>query len=139
MGFNTRNTINFDGTTNIFTIPFPYLEQDDVVIILNGVVASGYTFLSSNTVQLGQSAASLAGSEVQITRQTTSDEAVVNLQAGSLDPNDINTGLLQVLYLYQELIDSLVQLTNSNFANLPTTLPNAAGVIWNNNGVLCIS
>ena len=72
----------------------------------------------------------------------------VNLNYGSY-PNDLTADSIYTTFAKCQLnFNSLFQiqantLTNTNFVtwfqSLPTTLPNAPGVMWNNGGVLCMS
>lgn len=147
MSFLSRATYTGDGTTNIFTIPCPYLEETDIYVTIGGVAYTGFTFPTSSTVQLGLTAAALSGQTVVVYRSTAIADADVVFQGPSLDPADLNTAFLQVLYaaqelndasaLYQALTAALIQ--SEVLTNLPTTLPPVSGVLWNDGGVLSIS
>lgn len=147
MSFLSRATYTGDGSTNIFSVPFPYLEESDVYCTVDGVAYTSFTFPTSSTIQLGLTAAALNGSVVVVYRNTAIASPDVTFQGPSLDPADLNTAFLQVLYaaqelndasaLYQALTSSLIQ--SEILTGLPTTLPPVSGVLWNNGGVLSIS
>ena len=98
------------GSTNIVSVPFPYVSQSNVYVSVNGVQTSAYTWLTSSTIQMTASAASLAGSTITVQRLTASASAAVTFQAGGLDPTDLNTSAAQVLYSQQEIWDEYTQL-----------------------------
>ena len=98
------------GSTNIVSVPFPYVSQSNVYVSVNGVQTSAYTWLTSSTIQMTASAASLAGSTITVQRLTAIASAAVTFQAGGLDPTDLNTSAAQVLYSQQEIWDEYTQL-----------------------------
>lgn len=147
MSYLSRVTYTADGTTNIFNIPFPYLAQTDVYCTINGTPYTSYTYPTASTIQLGIAAAALAGYVIVIYRQTAISAPDVVFQGPSLDPADLNTQVLQLLYavqeandaaaLYEALTATMVQ--QEVLSGLPTTQPTLAGVLWDNGGVLSVS
>lgn len=145
--YNTRTTIAADGSTNVFALPFPYLDEGDVNVQIGGVPVTGFTFPTNGSVQLPYSAASLAGQTVLIFRSTSIVELLATFAAGGLDPNDLNDGFLQLLYALQELSDAQGLILGQDTATLadqlpsvlPTSLPPVAGVLWNDGGAVSIS
>lgn len=101
----STNTVVADGTTRVFAVPFQYLSKSDVHVYVNGYEVTGFTWPTSGTVQLAQSAASLAGSTVLIKRQTPIAAPTTTFTAGGLDPANLNAAALQLLYLDQEGVD----------------------------------
>lgn len=96
-----------NGSTNIVSVPFPYLQQSDVNVYINGTLQaqSSYTWATANTIQLPNPASSYNGETVLVARTTAINAADVTFQAGGIDPNDLNTQALQSLYGLQELAD----------------------------------
>ena len=99
------SSVSETGATNIVTVPFPYINQADILVFVNGVQTSAFTWLTSSTLQMTASASSLSGSIVTVARRTGILSPDVHFQVGSLDPNDLNTNATQSLYSQQELWD----------------------------------
>lgn len=98
-----------DGTTGTFTVPFPYLEQTDVSVQLNGVTMQtpgDYTWLNAGSIQFNTKPP--GGNTLVIARQTSPDGPLVSFQNGAvLTAQDLNTACLQAFYRTQELQDQL--------------------------------
>ena len=94
-----------NGSTNIVTVPFGYINQSDVVVYLNGTLTTAYTWLTSSTIQFTASASSLNGSTVLVVRNTSLAIPDVTFSAGPLSYADLNTAVLQLLYAVQEVND----------------------------------
>lgn len=105
--FYARSATAMTGSTNIVTVPFPYLSQSDVTVAINGTPTSAFTWLTVSTIQLSASAGSLSGKTVTVQRVTQVAIADIVFAPGSLDPNDLNTNQLQDLYALQEMIDNV--------------------------------
>lgn len=141
------NSVAANGSTNTFAIPFPYLEESDIYVSVDGETVTGFTFPTQSTVQLAQTAASLEGNTVLISRKTALSDPVVTFETGGLDPSDLNMQILQLLYITQENYDAVQLNYNSAIqwaiGNLPsqlsTSLPPVAGVLWNNGGSVSVS
>lgn len=117
-------TVTENGSTNIVTVPFPYLNQSDVTVSVGGVTTTAYTWLTSSTLQLTASAASLAGQTVTVQRHTSITAPDVTFQSGSLDPNDLNTDTLQELYANQEATDEITLfIATGGVVPVPVPLP----------------
>lgn len=99
-----------NGSTNIVTVPFPYIAQSDVKVSLNGSVTTAFSWLTSSTIQFTASAGSLNGSTVALQRMTAISLPSVVFAAGSLDPNDLNLSSRQHLYVEQEMEDQFIGL-----------------------------
>jgi hypothetical protein len=94
------------GSTNTFSVPFPYLDKSHVQVRVAGVllvVNTDYTWPTSSTIQLvaGNPA---AGTIVERKRVTPADP-LTTFQPGNLDTTDLNVSELQPLYLAQEAGD----------------------------------
>ncbi len=112
-----------DGTTRVFTVPFPYIQQADVAVQLNGVTFfpladyqwTGPASISFNDVPPG-------GNTISITRSTSPDGPLVSFNNGAqLTAADLNTAVLQALYRTQELQDQLNRYINAGVAKYSVT------------------
>jgi hypothetical protein len=93
-----------DGSTTDFTIPYSYLEADDVTAFVDGVSTS-FTFTSDNIVSFATAPAN--GAAVRIVRNT--DIASLNVtysDGGALTAKQLNDSNTQLLYGVQEAIDT---------------------------------
>lgn len=155
-----------NGSTTHFSVPFPYLFQSDVSVLVNGLPAS-YNWISPAIVNIAPAPPS--GTTVLIKRSTNIlNLTVVFVDGSTVEASDINTAELQALYLVQETADSggletqrataaeaalqaqilglttpgggtLSALFAGYLATLPTTLPPVAGTPWNDGGVVSLS
>lgn len=112
-----------DGSTGIFTVPFPYISQTDVVVQCNGVTMlnpGDYTFLNAGAIQFATNPPQ--GTTVNIARQTSPDKKLVNFNNGAiLTAADLNTATLQTFYRTQELQDQLDAYISSGIAKYSVT------------------
>lgn len=118
---NTTTTLN--GSTNVVPVPFPYLNQSDVLVNVNGV-QTAVTWPTSSSVQLPLAASSYSGASVQVYRQTSIANPAVVFAQGALNPLDLNTMSLQSLYVEQEIGD-----LNSYVLNSIATLNSDHGAV----------
>lgn len=109
--YYARTSTVLNGSTNVVAVPFPYLQQSDVQVSVNGV-GTAVTWPSSSTVQLPGSAASYNGKTVTVVRTTSIANPDVVFAQGALNPLDLNTMSLQSLYTEQEIYD-LIGATNA--------------------------
>ena len=118
-----QDTYTGNGSTTIYSLSFPYLQQSDVVVTLNGTVTTAYTFATSNTIQFTTAPGN--GVAIKITRNTELEEADATFYPGStIRAQDLNDNFTQLLYVAQEAdynVDtanatSATALTNSNTA-----------------------
>jgi len=101
-----RDVYSATGGQTDFTITFPYLEQDDVVVSQNGttlVVTTDYTFFNATTIRLNSGATAADA----IVLQRASDQATRNTTwvAGAMTSDDLNAADNQLFYMAQESID----------------------------------
>jgi hypothetical protein len=135
----TQNTYTGDGTTVLFTISFPYLEQDHVKASLNGTPTTAFTFANSNTIQFNVAPAN--GVTILLFRETESGSLQNQFFPNSSIPSDsLNNNFTQGLYVAQETDNTSNQaLSNSQTA---ITTANAAVVTANtaeSNSLIAIS
>ncbi len=106
LAFFATSSVTETGATNIVSVPFPYINQTDVSVYVNGVLTTAYTWPTSSTIQMTASAASLSGSTIMVVRNTGIASPDVTFTSGGLDPADLNTVVLQQLYSEQEATDA---------------------------------
>ena len=83
----TVETYTGDGSTKLYTIPFPYIEQTDVKAKIDGSPTTAFTF--ANATQLEFTSAPANDAKILIFRQTD-DSAVKNcLLYTSPSPRDV--------------------------------------------------
>lgn len=91
-----------DGTTNQYAITFAYLDQNDVVVTVNEVVAP-YTFVNSSTVQITTTP---NASDRIVIKRNTSVAALVDFTDGStLFEADLDLATQQARFLGEESRD----------------------------------
>lgn len=94
-----------NGSTTNFTFPFPYLDSSHIVVRVNGVQTTAFTFLNASTISF--SVAPASGSTVEIRRVTPKDEPPVDFQDGSvLLERDLDYLATFNLYVSQETADT---------------------------------
>lgn len=103
---DTKRTYTADGTANTFTIPFPYLDREHIVVSVNGVQATNIVFLSDSQVQIAPTPS--AGQKVRIARYTPYNTPVAEFRDGGVTrAQDLNANSTQSLYVIQEIRDRL--------------------------------
>lgn len=94
-----------NGATTNYAIPFSYLDSSHIKVRVNGVITA-FTLLNSSTVQI--SPAPLAGTIIDIRRETPKDSAPVNFTDGSvLLEKDLDLLAAFNLYTAQESADGV--------------------------------
>src|SRR5690554_6886018 len=92
-----------DGTTRNFSVPFDYLDQDHVVVRVNGESAS-FEWLDSNTIRLSEAPPS--GIVIEVRRETSHESRRVIFHDGSvLTEDDLNAAVIHTFYMAQEAVD----------------------------------
>ena len=98
----TSHTYPGDGSTREFSFTFPYLEQDEVKVALNGVDTTEFTFANATRVNLTTAPAD--GVEVRVYRDTNIDTLKAEFFPGSaIKAEDLNNNFRQNNYAAQEL------------------------------------
>lgn len=107
--FLSKTVYTANGTSNNFSLSFPYLEQTDVQVFVNNSVVA-FSWLSTSTVQLGSTPT--AGASVRIQRFTPITQPKVDYADGStLSGDDLNLSARQALFALQEQVDAFADLT----------------------------
>lgn len=112
-----------------FTITFPYLDEEDVLVYKDGAlqtVVTDYTLPNATTVRF---VTPLAGGEKVVIQRTSSQtERLVDYTAGALSEADLDNDSFQAFYMAQEAIDIAALSLGTGVDNLW----DAASIIINN-------
>lgn len=111
----TQNTYTANGILTQFSFTFPYLEESDVKVSLDGVdqATTEYSFANATTIEFNT--APTNGQDVRIYRVTDTDSAQATFFAGSsIRAQDLNDNNLQLLYATQETVNRRVDSTGGS-------------------------
>ena len=110
----TEITYTGDGSDVTFgPIPFPYLEDSDVLITINGVATTAFT-IDPSTKIITFSSAPADGSTIRVYRNTNNDTLAATFISGSaIRAVDLNDNFTQNLYVIQEIDNNAVQTDGS--------------------------
>jgi len=104
----TENNYVGDGSTVLFSLTFPYLEQTDVKVLLDGVDTTAFSFASDTQIQMDTAPAN--GVAVRIYRATNIDDLEVIFSPGSsIRAQDLNDSFDLNIYAAQEVQNYSVQ------------------------------
>jgi len=96
----TKVSYTGDGSAVLFSIPFPYLEESDLLVTVDGGTVA-YTFPNSTTVEFA--VAPSIGADIIIKRFTADASLKSTITAGAaIRAGDLNSNFLQALYKAQE-------------------------------------
>ena len=99
----TQNTYTGNGSLTEYSFTFPYLEESDVRVSLDGVdqLTTAYSFANATTISFNTAPAN--GVAIRIYRQTAQEAPPATFFAGSaIRASDLNDNFLQQLYVAQE-------------------------------------
>ena len=102
MATTTSNTYVGDGSAVLFSFTFPYINEDDIYITLDGILTTEYTLANATTIEFN--AAPASGAAIRIFRLTDIEEVSATFFPGSaIRAQDLNSNFEQTLYVAQEL------------------------------------
>jgi hypothetical protein len=133
MAYSTNTTIA-SGTTANVAVPFPYINQSDVHVMVNGVQVTDSLLVWPNSNTIALPSMPTAGASLEVYRLTDAASLASQLVLGAyLDPKDVNSALTQVLYVCQEAFDqgaiNAAQLASiSNYVNTAVAAAQASAV-----------
>ena len=111
----TQNTYTGNGSTTTFSFTFPYLEESDVKVSLDGVVQATTAYSFANATQITFGTAPANNVAIRIFRETDTDAAKATFFAGSaIRAQDLNDNALQTLYATQETVNRRVDSTGDS-------------------------
>jgi hypothetical protein len=97
-----ENNYTGNGSTSVYSLSFPYLEESDVKVKLNGTLTTAYTFVNETTIAFTTPPS--AGTAIRIYRDTNIDELAATFFGGSaIRATDLNDNFLQTNYSAQEV------------------------------------
>lgn len=132
-----------DGVTAVYGAPSAYLARSHVVVSVNGVPKIDdvhYDWINASQISFRPQFVPPAHALVEVRRNTPISTALVTYHNGAvLTQEDLNTGVLQSLYVAEELRDfyesrlnaSAVRLSNGNFTNAQNLIDAAVADILN--------
>ena len=98
----TQNTYTGDNLTVSYSFTFPYLEETDIKVSLDGVVTTAYSLSNATTITFDTAPGT--GVAIRIYRDTNNDELAATFFAGSaIRAQDLNEDFLQSNYSVQEI------------------------------------
>jgi hypothetical protein len=111
----TEITYTGDGSDVTFgPIPFPYLEDSDVLITINGVATTAFT-IDPSTKIITFSSAPADGTVIRVYRNTNNDTLAATFISGSaIRAQDLNENFTQNLYVVQEVNNNALTIDGSN-------------------------
>ena len=110
----TVETYTGDGSTKLYSIPFPYIEQSDVKAKINGQLTTAFTF--ANATQLEFTTAPASNTKIIIFRQTDDTAVKKEFSAGSaLKADDLNANSKQALFINQESTNQAASTLGATF------------------------
>lgn len=95
-----------DGLTSTFTVPFSYVDQDEISVFTNGSEIQNFDFTSQSTINITPAPASNAVVRIQRSTNLT-DRAVDFVNGAVLSEEDLDTALIQVFNAAQEAVDKV--------------------------------
>jgi len=123
-----ENTFTGNGSTTNYSFTFPYLEESDIKVTLDGTATTAYSLANATTVSFTSAPAN--GVAIRIYRETDVSAAQATFFAGSaIRAQDLNENTLQTLYASQEATENASQApTAIATANTAKTTADAAAV-----------
>ena len=112
----TQDTYTGNGVKTNYTFTFPYIEEDDVKVSLDGVDTTAYTFANATTIQFNT--APNVGVAIRIYRNTSDENLSAVFYSGSaIRSQDLNNNFTQALYVAQETKNTTIQASTGNLAD----------------------
>jgi hypothetical protein len=106
----TEKLYTGNGSTTNYSFDFPYLEETDIKVSLDGVDTTAYSLANATTIAF--SSAPSNGAAIRIYRITDASNPKATFFAGSaIRAQDLNDNFSQVLYNTQETVDRRVDKT----------------------------
>jgi hypothetical protein len=118
---NTFVQYEGDAATATYTVPFQYLEQPHVRVSVNGFPMTNgahYDFSGPSSVVFRTTFIPQVNAIVDIRRRTPTAALVTYQNAAVLTAEDLNTAVLQTLYIVEEVQDNYEATINGGIAKL---------------------
>lgn len=112
-----QNAYTGNGATVLYSLSFPYLDQADVKVSVNGTIVTNYIFATASSIQFLTAPAN--GAAILIYRETDNDETSATIFPGSaIKAADLNNNFTQILYIAQEVVARSVSLLGSTMLGI---------------------
>lgn len=101
----TQNLYTGNGSTTNYSFTFPYIEETDIKVSLDGSDTTAYTLANATTIQFNTAPSS--GVAIRIYRQTNDESLPAQFYPGSaIRSQDLNDNFSQNLYVTQEVVNN---------------------------------
>lgn len=129
----TQNTYTGNGSTTNYSFTFPYLDETDIKVTLNGSLTTAYTLANATTIQFNTAPAN--GTTIRIYRLTDDSSLVASFYPGSaIRAQDLSSNFTQTLFVSQETsnyslkdVGSVTLLANYTYSGLVTFVQSPVG------------
>jgi hypothetical protein len=116
----TENLYTGNGSTVLYSISFPYIDEADVKATLNGTATTAFVFANASTIQFTTAPAN--GVAIRIYRETQdADNEATFYPGSSIKADDLNDNFTQSIYIAQETRNTANGVFNLANAALPRT------------------
>ena len=118
MAIVTEEFFNGTGSQTLFSFTFPYLEESDVKVSIDGTTqaTTAYSFANATTISFVTAPGN--GVAIRIYRETSSDNLQSTFFAGSaIRAQDLNDNFLQQLYVAQETAAATIAASTGDLAD----------------------
>lgn len=112
-----QNSYTGNGSTVLYSLSFPYIDQTDVKVSVNGVIVTNYIFATTSSIQF--LTAPVNGAAIIIYRETYNDETAATIFPGSaIKAADLNNNFTQILYIAQEVVARAVSILGATMSGI---------------------
>ena len=104
--YYARVDIMYESGDKIFTIPFSYIKEGHIKVLINEIETQNFVFNTTSQIQINDDI--IAGDLISIIRQTPLDDRIVKFTNTSiLNKDNQNLSAQQTFNIVQEMYDSL--------------------------------
>lgn len=113
----SKTTYTGSGIAGPYSVPFPYLAKSHVLVYINGVLTTAYTWASASTILFNSVVA--VDAIITLRRSSSPNARLVDHQDASvLTEATLDADALQQFYLYQEAQDDASAALQRDLVNL---------------------
>ncbi len=103
-----------NGSTTLYSIPFPYIAQSDIKVRIDGIDTTAFSFANATTLSFNSAPAN--SSAILIFRQTDDASSPKQFSSGSaLKADDLNANFKQNLFINQETVNQAASTLGASF------------------------
>jgi hypothetical protein len=115
MAFLAKEIYSGDGVNQNFNVPFGYISKDHVIVAVDGVETTAFTFTSDTIIQITTPPPSGTNNVTVFRRTGRSSRITDYADATSLTEGELDNDSLQAFYILQEFLDEAsIQLTQDS-------------------------